>query len=315
MPTTIRIATRASTLALWQAHHVKDLLEQAHAGIVVEICGMTTQGDRNKVTPLSKIGGKGVFVKELETALMDGTADIAVHSMKDVPAILPAGLGIHAICKRADPRDAFVSNQFASFAELPAGAKVGTSSLRRRLQVQQQFPHLAYPELRGNVDTRLRKLDEGEYDAIILASAGLIRLGLESRITAHMGIDLCLPAAGQGAVGIECRTDAGDIRALLAPIDDVDTSLRVHCERTVSAGLGANCTLPIAAFAELTGDQLRLTAFVCDRDGHTCINVSESGARESATEIADNVVAQLGHGPDLMPASLDCRGRGSIDRG
>lgn len=291
--TRIRIATRESTLAMWQANHVKEVLAAAHPGLEIEIYGMTTAGDRNKTSPLSRLGGKGVFVKELETALIEGAAEIAVHSMKDVPAILPNGLAIHAICEREDPRDAFVSNHFASFAALPEGARVGTSSLRRRLQVRARYPGAQYPELRGNVDTRLRKLDEGEYDAIILASAGLKRLGLGDRITGFIEPSVCLPAAGQGAVGIECRSDASEVRELIAAIDHVPTSTRVHCERHVSGGLGANCTLPIGAFAEIEGNLIRLSAYVSNEDGSSVIHVSHEDSNGDAAAVAQAVVAEL----------------------
>jgi hydroxymethylbilane synthase len=293
MPNKIRVATRESALALWQAHHVKACLEAAHPGLEVEICGMTTEGDRNKVTPLKTMGGKGVFVKELEVALLADRVDIAVHSMKDVPAELPDGLGIHAICEREDPRDAFVSNQYASLADMPGGARVGTSSLRRRLQIQKTCPHLIYPDLRGNVETRLAKLDDGDYDAIILATAGLKRLQLAHRITASIEVSVCLPSAGQGAVGIECRSDREDVRGLLAAINHEATALRVKTERTVSAGLRANCTLPIASFAEISGNDISLWAFVSNDDGSLAITAEGTGPVSGADSIAQQVVAEL----------------------
>lgn len=294
MENKVRIATRESALALWQANHVKALLEAAHPGLTVEINGMTTEGDRNKVTPLSKIGGKGVFVKELEIALMEGTAEIAVHSMKDVPAVLPDGLEIAGICEREDPRDAFVSNNHESLSSLPDGAKVGTSSLRRRLQLQAAYPALVYPELRGNVDTRLRKLDDGDYDAIILATAGLKRLGLENRITEKIETTVSLPAAGQGAVGIECRSDADDIKQLLGAISHEKTSLCVHAERLVSTGLGANCNLPIGAFARIEGETFHINGFVgdgSDAGGH--LRSGRSGSLPDAMALAQAVTDDL----------------------
>ncbi|MEX0943840.1 MAG: hydroxymethylbilane synthase [Pseudomonadales bacterium] len=293
MPDKIRVATRESALALWQARHVKVCLEAAHPGLEVEICGMTTEGDRNKVTPLKSIGGKGVFVKELEVALLADRVDIAVHSMKDVPADLPEGLGIHAICEREDPRDAFVSNRYATLADMPAGSRVGTSSLRRRLQIQKAHPALTYPDLRGNVDTRLAKLDSGDYDAIILATAGLKRLQLAHRITASIEVSVCLPSAGQGAVGIECRSDREELRGLLAAINHEATALRVHTERTVSAGLGADCTLPIASYAEINGDDISLSAFVSNDDGSLVITAVRTGAVTQAATIAKQVVDEL----------------------
>ncbi|MCB1691741.1 MAG: hydroxymethylbilane synthase [Pseudomonadales bacterium] len=289
----ITIATRESALAMWQANHVKSALEYAHPGLDVRITGMTTEGDRNKSSPLSRIGGKGVFVKELEVALMEGRADIAVHSMKDVPAELPKGLILGAICEREDPRDAFVSKRYASLDELPDGARVGTSSLRRRVQVRLRYPGLDYPELRGNVDTRLRKLDDGEYDAIILATAGLLRLGLADRITGRLSPDMCLPAAGQGAVGIECREGDKRVMELIEAIDHSATSLCVRMERSVSQALGANCTLPIAAHAILDGEAISLSAFVSDIAGENRISVHERGAAIDGEAIARRVGAAL----------------------
>ena len=289
----IRIATRQSALAIWQAQHVKNLLETAHPGLLVEIVGMTTEGDRNQRSPLSRIGGKGVFVKELETALLEGTAEIAVHSMKDVPAELPQGLEIASICEREDPRDAFVSNDYSAIGEMPTGKRVGTSSLRRRLQLEREFPDLEYLELRGNVDTRLRKLDDGEYDAIILATAGLKRLGWQDRIKEHISAELCLPAAGQGAVGIECSVDAGDVKQLLAVINHAETSVCVRAERMISAGLGATCNLPIAAYAQVDGDEFTISGFVSDLRGDNFIQGFASGRRDDASALALDVTQQL----------------------
>jgi hydroxymethylbilane synthase len=278
---------------MWQAHYVKSALEVAHPGLQVSIMGMTTAGDRNKESPLSQMGGKGVFVKELEVALLENRVDIAVHSMKDMPSVLPEGLELAAICEREDPRDALVTNQFDSLQAMPAGARIGSSSLRRRLQLQQCRPDLVYRELRGNVDTRLRKLDEGEYDGIILATAGLKRLGLAHRISESIDTEISLPSAGQGAVGIECRADATDVKDLLAAINHVDTQFRVTCERMISAGLGASCSLPIAAFATLNNDQISLSSYVSDMDGRTPLRVSRAGPRAGGIELARQVTAEL----------------------
>jgi hydroxymethylbilane synthase len=289
----IRIATRESALAMWQAHYVKAALEAAHPGLQVSIMGMTTAGDRNKESPLSQIGGKGVFVKELEVALFENRVDIAVHSMKDMPSVLPEGLELAAICDREDPRDALVTNQFESLQDMPSGARIGSSSLRRRLQLQEHRPDLVYQELRGNVDTRLRKLDDGEYDGIILATAGLKRLGLAHRISESIDTGTSLPSAGQGAVGIECRSDASDVKALLVAINHVDTQFRVTCERMISAGLGASCSLPIAAFATLNGDQISLSSYVSDIDGKTPLRVNRTGPRAGGIEMARQMTAEL----------------------
>jgi hydroxymethylbilane synthase len=287
----LRLATRESKLALWQAHFVKDALEQAHPNLEVEILGMTTQGDRDKNSPLAKLGGKGVFVKELELALLENRADIAVHSMKDVPAEMPEGLDIVAICEREDPRDALVSNRYGSFDELPAGAKVGSSSLRRRLQMQARRPELNYLDVRGNVGTRLQKLDEGEYDAIVLAVAGLKRLELADRITQPMDPSDSTPSAGQGAVGIEARVNDERTLGLLAPINHPDTFDCVTCERVVSTQLGASCELPIAAFATLEGEEISLRAYVGGAD--ESIRESRTSARAERIELAKDVAKRL----------------------
>jgi len=291
MAQVIRLATRESALAMWQANFVKSALEAAHPELVVQIMGMTTQGDRDKQSPLTQLGGKGVFVKELEVALIEGRADIAVHSMKDVPSVFPAGLGIAAICEREDPRDAFVSNSAASFAALPAGAKLGSSSLRRRLQLKEKRPDLDYLDVRGNVETRLRKLDEGEYDAIILAVAGLKRLGLANRITDPIDPVISVPAAGQGAVGIEARLDDEQTLALLSSINHADTFACVSCERAVSIGLGASCELPIAAFATLFEGQISLQTYVGTNDQH--LRVQGQSSRDEALAMANYVTQQL----------------------
>ena len=294
----IRIATRESALAMWQAHYVKAQLEQAYPGLKVEILGMTTAGDRDKSSPLSKIGGKGVFIKELEVALIEGRADIAVHSMKDVPSLMPCAFQLTAICEREDPRDAFVSVSASTLADLPAGAKIGSSSLRRRLQLKLARPDLVYEELRGNVGTRLTKLDEGLYDAIILATAGLKRLQLSDRISETIDTQLCIPSAGQGAVGIETLKDNAELNHLLAAINHQDTYDCVMCEREVSKGLGADCSLPVAAFAELFiasdgSEHIKLSAYVSDIEGSEFIRVSHSGPRGQAQTIASVLIEEL----------------------
>ena len=253
----IIIATRESRLALWQAEHVR-LLLATHFGAQVELLGMTTRGDQILDRSLSKAGGKGLFVKELETALEEGRAQLAVHSLKDVPMDLPPGFELAAVLEREDARDAFVSTQHASLAELPIGARVGTSSLRRVVQLKALRPDLQIEALRGNVDTRLRKLDEGQYDAIVLAAAGLKRLGLASRIRALFQPEQVLPCAGQGALGLEVRSDAGALRRMLDPLGHVPTALAVEAERAVSRALGGSCSMPLAAFAQWNGDSLRL---------------------------------------------------------
>ena len=255
----ITIATRESRLALWQAEHVRDLL-QARFDLQVTLLGMTTRGDQILDRSLSKVGGKGLFVKELEAALEDGRAQLAVHSLKDVPMDLPDGFELAAVLEREDPRDAFVSNRFASLNELPQGALVGTSSLRRVVQLRALRPDLRIEPLRGNLDTRLRKLDEGQYDAIVLAAAGLMRLGLADRIRARFSVDDMLPCAGQGALGLEVRSDAAALRQTLASLVHAPTALAVQAERAVSRGLGGSCSVPLAAHAVWQGDVLCLSA-------------------------------------------------------
>jgi hydroxymethylbilane synthase len=278
----IRIATRKSPLALWQANHVSALLQQAHPGLRVELVGMTTQGDRILDSPLAKVGGKGLFVKELEQGLLEGGADIAVHSMKDVPVELPAGLHLPVVLHREDPRDAFVSNRYARFADLPEGARVGTSSLRRQSQIRERRPDLRIFDLRGNVGSRLAKLDAGEYDAIILASAGLKRLGLEERITEHLDPHDSLPAIGQGAIGIECRSEDPEVNALIAVLDHPDTHARVRAERAMNARLQGGCQVPIAGHAVLEEGRIVLRGLVGRPDGSEVIRGSISGRAEDA---------------------------------
>lgn len=285
----LRIATRQSALALWQANHIKSLLEAGHAELQCEIIGMTTLGDRNKTSPLSQMGGKGVFVKELETALLDGTADIAVHSMKDVPGELPTGLAITSIVERASPKDAFVSNTFESLADLPVGSRVGSSSLRRVRQLQLAYPGLEFIELRGNVDTRLRKLDGGDYDAVILAVAGLTRLGLANRVREEISTDICIPAAGQGAVGIESRSNDPWVTKLVESINHSFTRVCVTAERKVTQLLGATCNLPVAVYAELKSDEFLLSSFISDLRGKVIIREQVTGSVDNSALLAEKL--------------------------
>ncbi|NWK45252.1 hydroxymethylbilane synthase [Ralstonia pickettii] len=267
-PTKLVIASRESRLALWQAEHVRAALQKYYPACDVSILGMTTRGDQILDRSLAKVGGKGLFVKELEVALAEGRADLAVHSLKDVPMQLPEGFALSTILEREDPRDAFVSNDYADLASLPAGAVVGTSSLRREASLRARFPHLVIQPLRGNLDTRLGKLDRGDYAAIILAAAGLKRLGLADRIRSIIAPEESLPAAGQGALGIEIRADREDVRACLAPLHDAPTALAVTAERAVSRILGGSCQVPLAAFAQWSdAGTLRLRAFVASQDG------------------------------------------------
>ncbi len=269
--TFVRIATRQSPLALWQAYYVQRQLMLHHPDLRVELVPMVTRGDILLDTPLAKVGGKGLFVKELERALLENRADIAVHSMKDVTVSFPDGLGLVTICEREDPRDAFVSPAYAGLDDLPAGGVVGTSSLRRQCQVRERRPDLVIRDLRGNVGTRLAKLDRGEYDAVILAVAGLKRLELEHRIRQPLDPQFCLPAVGQGAVGIECRLDDSRTRALLAPLHHHATAIRVGAERAMNARLEGGCQVPIGSYAEIEGNQLWLRALVGQPDGGNVI--------------------------------------------
>lgn len=263
----IRIATRQSPLALWQAQDIQRQLKLNHPALRVELVPMVTRGDIMLDTPLAKVGGKGLFVKELERALLDGRADIAVHCIKDVTVSFPDGLGLVTICEREDPRDAFVSPAYASLDDLPAGSVLGTSSLRRQCQVKERRPDLVIRDLRGNVGTRLAKLDRGEYDAVILAVAGLKRLDLSARIRQPLAPESCLPAVGQGALGIECRLDDNRTRALLAPLHHRDTALRIGAERAMNARLDGGCQVPIGSYAEIADGQLWLRALVGSPDG------------------------------------------------
>lgn len=303
MSNTIRIATRKSALALWQAEHVASRLKAIHPELEVELVGMMTRGDVILDTPLAKVGGKGLFVKELETGMLEGVADIAVHSMKDVPMGFPEGLHLPVILEREDPTDAFVSNTYASIDELPQGARVGTCSLRRQTQIREYRPDLKILDLRGNVNTRLAKLDNDEYDAIILASAGLIRLGFEDRIRQGISAEKSLPAIGQGAVGIECRVDDERVNALLAPLTHTETDIRVRAERALNSRLNGGCQVPVAGFAELEGDQIRLRGLIGYPDGSQVFRSEKVGV------IADAAALGVAVAEDL----LDQGGRGVLE--
>jgi hydroxymethylbilane synthase len=293
MSQTIRIATRKSPLAMWQAEHVAAELKRVHPGIEIEIVGMTTQGDKILDTPLAKIGGKGLFIKELEQGLMSDVADIAVHSMKDVPVEFPSGLHLAVIMQREDPRDAFVSNNYKSIDELPQGACVGTSSLRRQSQLAEKRPDLEIKSLRGNVNTRLRKLDEGEYDAIILAAAGLIRLGFQERITAFIGPEQSLPAIGQGAVGIECRSEDARVNELIAPLHHDETACCVLAERAMNERLNGGCQVPIAGYAMLENGELWLRGLVGEPDGSRIIRGEVEGKPDEAEAMGKGLAEHL----------------------
>ena len=264
---TLTIASRESALALWQAEHIRDRLQGLYPGCTVTILGMTTRGDQILDVTLSKVGGKGLFVKELEIALDEGRADLAVHSMKDVPMDLPAGFELAVIGEREDPRDAFVSNRFEHLSDLPPGGRVGTSSLRREAQLRARYPHLTVLPLRGNVGTRLRKLDEDQFDAILLAAAGLKRLGMGQRIRSLLSVEDSIPAAGQGALGIEIRSGQQQLAALLAPLNHPETAACVRAERQVSRVLGGSCQVPLGAYARLQGETLIIHGFVARPDG------------------------------------------------
>jgi hydroxymethylbilane synthase len=294
----LTIATRESPLALWQAQFVQSALMQAHPDLEVRLLGMTSRGDQLLDVPLAKVGGKGLFVKELETALLDGSADIAVHSMKDVPMELPIGLHLGVICQREDPSDAFVSNHYRALADLPAGSVVGTSSLRRECQLRARRPDLQVKFLRGNVNTRLRKLDEGGYDAIILASAGLIRLGFSDRIAQQIDVTDSLPAGGQGAVGIELRSDDEAVRALLQVVHHEPTAQRVRAERAMNRRLQGGCQVPIACYAQYApgGEQLWLRGLVGKPDGSLLLRAEARAptaqAEQLGIRVADDLLTQ-----------------------
>jgi len=289
----LRIATRKSPLALWQANHVKNQLLAAHPHLEIELLEMSTQGDKILDTPLAKIGGKGLFVKELEQGLLDGSADLAVHSMKDVPVELPDGLHLAVILEREEPFDAFVSNQFNNLEELPPNAKIGTASLRRQCQLLAKYPNFQIFPLRGNVGTRLQKLDNGEFDAILLAAAGLIRLGLKDRIKQFLSPDQSLPAIGQGAIGIECRKNDIKINDLLKSLNHPETEYRVKAERAFNQTLQGGCQVPIAGFAELQGNQLRLRGLVGSEDGKQMISGEILGDAKEADALGISLAKQL----------------------
>ena len=301
----LRIATRKSALALWQAEYVKQALERHHPDLTVELVKMTSKGDRILDAPLAKIGGKGLFVKELENALLENRADIAVHSMKDVPVEFPHGLELGVICPRENPLDAFVSNRYASLEELPQGAVVGTSSLRRQCQILLQRPDLTIKFLRGNVNTRLAKLDDAQYDAIILAVAGLVRLGMKDRIRATLPTETCLPAAGQGAVGIELRTGDKQTQQLIAPLHHSETAIVVGAERAMNRRLNGGCQVPVAGFAELSGDSLHLRGLVGSPDGktiyHSDIRCAAEDYETAGIKVAEHLLEQ---GADRILAEL-----------
>jgi len=299
VPRRLRIATRESALALWQAEHIRTRLGARYPGMVIDLLGLTTQGDRVVDQPLAAIGGKGLFIKELENAMDEGRADLAVHSLKDVPMEMPAGFVLASITAREDPRDALVSEKYASLADLPHGAVVGTSSLRREAQLRERYPHLRVEPLRGNVNTRLRKLDTGGFDAVILAAAGLTRLGFASRIAALLDPDESLPAPGQGALALECRSDRANIIAALAPLADFGTTLAATAERAFSRALGGSCHTPLAAYAEWEEGTLWLRGLLAGRDGRDVLRgemearVADVDAAERlGTELADDFLAR-----------------------
>ena len=305
-PQKLVIASRESALAMWQAKHIQSHLQALYPSCDVEILGMTTTGDQILDTPLAKVGGKGLFVKELETALEDGRADLAVHSMKDVPMNLPEGFMMAATGEREDPRDAFVSNEYASLEDLPPDSVVGTSSLRRQSQLQARLPHLKIESLRGNLQTRLRKLDEGQYAAIILAAAGLIRLGLGERIRQTISPELSIPAVGQGALGIEIKASRTDLLTILAPLNHLDTQLCVEAERGMSRALAGSCTVPLGAFATKKDDIISITGFVASVDGKQMLRETVTGSTSAAEALGQALAnALLAKGAGAILAALD----------
>lgn len=295
-PEKLIIASRESRLAMWQAEYVRDQLTALYPSCDIQILGMTTRGDQILDRALSKVGGKGLFVKELEVAMLEGQADLAVHSLKDVPMDLPEGFALAAVLEREDPRDAFVSNQFSSLDELPAGAVVGTSSLRRQALISARFPHLQIRPLRGNLDTRLRKLDDGDYAAIILAAAGLKRLGLPERIRSFLSPEQSLPAAGQGAMAIEISAHRADLMSWLAPLNHLPTAQAVNAERSVSRAFGGSCQIPLAAYATVSGSQMHLRGMVATPDGGRIAQAEVHGVAEQfealGAQLADALSAQ-----------------------
>lgn len=306
VPKKLVIATRESALAMWQAEFIQSELQTLYPNTIVEILGMTTRGDQILDQPLAKIGGKGLFIKELETALADGRADLAVHSMKDVPMNMPEGFMLAATCERHDPRDAFVSNDYARLEDLPAGSIVGTSSLRRQSQIQAKFPHLKIKPLRGNVQTRLRKLDEGEFSAIILASAGLKRLGLGDRVRYDIPPEQSIPAVGQGALGIEISTDRQDLLAVLAPLNHLASEYCAIAERAMSRALAGSCSVPLGAYATYEAGQIQMTGFVASVDGKEMIIEKVSGNADQADALGQTLAEKLiAKGADKILAALD----------
>lgn len=295
-PTRLVIATRQSRLALWQAHHVKGLLQALYPACNVELLSMSTRGDEVLDRSLSLIGGKGLFVKELEVALQDGRADLAVHSAKDVPMALPSGFAIAAIPMREDPRDAFISNRYATPSALPDGAVVGTASLRREAQLRERFPKLRFVELRGNIDTRLAKLDAGECDAAVLAVAGLVRLGLKARIRSELSIDASLPAPGQGALAIEVATANPRIAQWISRLEDETSALCVRAERAVSLGLGGSCQIPLGAHATRAGDRLRIAGLVAAPDGRQVVRAMREGPASAPEALGEALAMDLRKG-------------------
>lgn len=303
---TLRIGTRASRLALWQAEWVQQQLEQLHPGLTVSLVPITTKGDKILDVPLAKVGGKGLFVKELEEALYDGSVDLAVHSMKDVPSVLPPGLILPCIPLREDPRDALVTPDGRGFAQLPQGARIGTSALRRQAQLLHRRPDLTIVSLRGNVETRLRKMDEEGLDGIVLAAAGLKRLGLAERISAYLPTDMSLPAIGQGALGLECRQGDERTLALIAPLHHADTAVAVTAERAFLRRLNGGCQVPLAAHAVVTGDRVNLVGLVAEVDGRRLLK-DTFDAPVSEAEVAGRQLAEslLSQGADSILAALD----------
>ncbi|MDH5391859.1 MAG: hydroxymethylbilane synthase [Gammaproteobacteria bacterium] len=290
---TIRIATRKSPLALWQANEVSRQLKQHHPELQIELVTMVTKGDKILDAPLAKVGGKGLFVKELEQGMLDGQADIAVHSMKDVPMDFPQGLYLSVIMERENPHDAFVSNNYACLDDLPANARIGTSSLRRQLQIKAMMPDAEMLDLRGNVNTRLAKLDNGEYDAIILASAGLIRLEFEDRIRHSLTPEQSLPAVGQGAVGIECRQGDTAIESLIAPLNHPQTAIRLQAERALNKGLNGGCQVPIAGYALLEANEIYLRGLVGKPDGSRVVFDEIRGPADKAEQLGAELAERL----------------------
>lgn len=305
MSNPIRIATRKSPLAMWQAEYIKNSLLALYSDIDVEILGLTTKGDKLLDSPLAKIGGKGLFVKELENKILDKSADIAVHSMKDVPVFLPEGLEIAAITKRDDPRDAFVSNEFKSFLDLPKNSIVGTSSLRRQSQLLAQRPDLQIKSLRGNVNTRLLKLDKKEYDAIILAAVGLKRLKLENRITEYFDQNKFIPAIGQGIIGIECRKDDFELKKLLNSLHDKETAICLEAERAMNERLNGGCQVPIGGHAQLQDEMISIKGIVGSTQGEKIISADRFGSKDDATKLGCQLADELiKNGADVILESL-----------